>query len=209
MIIKCEYCQKEFEVSPSRLKNKHICCCRKCSLELARDIRFQQIGFLNCICPICNTKFHLKAYEANNGATHCCSRECSNKWRSQKMTGEGNHQYGLTGNKNSSWKSDVKINAYGYRMIRKPEHPYADVDGFVFEHRLIVEEHWLTPFNSVEINGQMYLAPEYEVHHIDGDKLNNLPENLFILTKSFHRTIHNLENPHPRDANGRFTAYES
>lgn len=125
------------------------------------------------------------------------------------MTGEGNHQYGLTGSKNSSWKSDEKISSYGYRMIRKPDHPFCDTDGFVFEHRLVVEEHWLTPFNSVEINGQLYLPPEYEVHHINGDKLDNSPENLFILTKGFHITIHNLENPRPRDEHGRFISKQS
>lgn len=120
------------------------------------------------------------------------------------MTGAGNHQYGLTGRKNSSWESDEKISTHGYRMIRKPDHPFRNIDGFVFEHRLVVEEYWLTPFNSVEINGQLYLPPEYEVHHINGDKLDNSPENLFVLTKDFHITVHNLENPRPRDKHGRF-----
>ena len=90
-----------------------------------------------------------------------------------------------------------------------PEHPFCNIDGFVFEHRLVVEEHWLTPFNSVEINGKLYLSPEYEIHHINGDKLDNSPENLFVLTKSFHITVHNLENPRPRDERGRFILQQS
>lgn len=206
MIIACEYCQREFFASPSRLKNKHVCCSRQCSTALAKGLRSKQDGYLNCVCGVCSNKFHLKPSEANNGVTHCCSMECARKWRREKMTGKGNHQYGLTGDKNTSWKSDTKINTYGYRMIRMPDHPFCDVDGFVFEHRLVAEEHWLTPFNSVEINGKRYLPPEYTVHHINGDKLDNTPENLFILTKDLHRTIHNLESPRARDSSGRFVS---
>lgn len=205
MITKCEYCQKEFKIYPSRLKSKHVCCSRRCKTELASKIRFTDAEYLNCVCPICSIRFHLKDSAAEDGSQHCCSRECAMKLRSRKMKGDGNHQFGLIGNQNSSWKSDIKINAYGYRMVRNPSHPFCDVDGFVFEHRLVVEENWLTPYNSVEINGKRYLSPEYEVHHINGDKLDNTPENLFILTKGLHRTIHNLENPRARNGLGRFT----
>ena len=121
------------------------------------------------------------------------------------MTGENNHQYGLVGEKNSSWQSNEKISIYGYRLIRALDHPFVNGDGFVFEHRLVAEKYLLTQENSIEINGKRYLSPEYMVHHKDGNKLNNTPDNLEVLTKAEHTRVHNLLKPRPKDVvTGRF-----
>lgn len=106
------------------------------------------------------------------------------------MSGENNHQYGIRGNKNASWKSDRKISVYGYVLIRQPEHPFANVDGFVFEHRLVVEQYLLTEENSVEIDGKRYLRPDLVIHHIDHNRQNNIPENLRVMTRSEHARLH-------------------
>ena len=60
-----------------------------------------------------------------------------------------------------------RITSYGYRIVRAPESPMANRDGWVFEHRLIVASHLGRPLTSVEV-----------VHHINGDKLDNRLENL-------------------------------
>jgi hypothetical protein len=65
------------------------------------------------------------------------------------------------------WKQGYTIDKSGYRLIFAPEHPFANTSGYVREHRLVMEE----------ILGR-YLTPLEVVHHIDGDKLNNSPENL-------------------------------
>ena len=125
------------------------------------------------------------------------------------MQGKGNHQFGLKGKVNPTWKSDIKISNYGYRMIRVLDHPFRNSSDFVFEHRLIAEQYLLTDDTSVEIDGKKYLRPDLDVHHKDQNKLNNDPSNLIILTKSEHRALHYRLNPREKDKNtGRFIAKE-
>lgn len=64
------------------------------------------------------------------------------------------------------------------------------MDGFVFEHRLVAEEYLLDDKNSVEIDGKRYLSRDYDIHHIDENKRNNSPDNLMVLTKSEHMSLH-------------------
>lgn len=109
------------------------------------------------------------------------------------MRGENNHQYGLKGYKNASWKSDTKISSYGYRLVRCLDHPMRNIDDFVFEHRLVAEAYLLTPETSIIIDGKSYLSPDYVVHHIDGDRLNNDVSNLRIMTLSEHCRLHRLQ----------------
>ena len=45
------------------------------------------------------------------------------------------------GSNNPNWKGGRKIDSNGYVLIWKPDHPFADVKGYVLEHRLVVEEH--------------------------------------------------------------------
>lgn len=83
---------------------------------------------------------YLKPYlikRAKNGVV--CSEECNKKNRSNLMSGEGNHQFGLKGSLNSSFKSELRKTSRGYYTVSKPDHPYA-VNGRVLQHRLIVEE---------------------------------------------------------------------
>ena len=61
-------------------------------------------------------------------------------------------------------------------------------------HRLIYEE----------VYGP--IPKGYTIHHIDGDKTNNNPSNLMLLTKSNHHKLHfNMIN-NPRWGNGRIDA---
>ena len=196
----CEWCGKEFEGAPSRAKWSHICCSRKCAAEL-RKSRTES----NTVCPICGKAFHCKPYHKKKYKVVCCSMGCNKIYRHNLMSGEGNHQYGLKGDKNASWKSDRKISRYGYRLVRVLDHPFRTDDDYVLEHRLVAEKYLLTEENRVEINGKYYLKPEYIVHHIDENKLNNDPSNLMVLTRGEHTALHNRKNVRERDPKtGRF-----
>lgn len=184
-IRKCAVCGKEIKVYHKiRLEKDSICCSINCM-----GISYKSKD-LNCECPICHKKFHVKESRKNKCKNNYCSRDCFRLAKMEYMKGEGNHQYGLKGDLNSSWKKDKRITNYGYNKIRVLDHPFKDCDDFVFEHRLIAEKHLLNEENSVEINGKLYLKPDLVVHHKDGNKLNNDVSNLEIMTLSEHTKLH-------------------
>lgn len=76
-------------------------------------------------------------------------------------------------------KNRVK-HSNGYWLIPCPEHPYANNDGYVPEHRLVIET----------IIGR-FVNPKVElVHHKDTNKQNNNPSNLQLVSFKEHRRIH-------------------
>lgn len=183
-IKKCDNCGKDIEIRhKKRLDYKNIFCCKKCEGEFRKA---QTLN--NAICPICGKEFHVKP-RALNGH-NCCSVKCLSIWRKSNFSGKNNHQYGLKGSKNSSWKSDIKITNYGYIKIRVLDHPFRDVDDFVFEHRLVAEKYLLTDENSIEFNGKRYLRKDFVVHHKDFNKKNNNVDNLEIMERGQHSAFH-------------------
>ena len=204
----CEWCGEPFLGSPSRRKAKHICCSKECMSNLIRKITKEK-HLPNATCPVCGENFWIKPSHLKRYKNVCCSKECSLQLRHIKMSGEGNHQYGLKGKLNPTWKSDEKINFYGYKMVRVIDHPFKNSDGFVLEHRLIAEKYLLNEQNSIIIDNKRYLRPDLEVHHIDLNKSNNSPENLLVLTKAEHKRLHCKISPQDRDPKtGRFIPNE-
>lgn len=83
----------------------------------------------------------------------------------------------------ANWKGGI-ISRNGYTMIYSLNHPFKRRNGYVFEHRIIVEK----------IIGR-YLEPEEEVHHINRIRNDNRPENLMVfVSKSVHRIFENSGN---------------
>lgn len=76
-----------------------------------------------------------------------------------------------TGSKNGMWKGGRTIASNGYVLIRVGKgHPRADSRGYAYEHRLVAAEKLGRSLKPGEI-----------VHHIDGDKQNNAPDNLEVV----------------------------
>ena len=80
-----------------------------------------------------------------------------------------------------------RLNGKVYKLIYKPEHPFATKKGYVREHRLVIEENI----------GRILLESEV-VHHIDGNSLNNSLENLQLMTFTEHCRLHTKDNVHKR-----------
>jgi hypothetical protein len=99
------------------------------------------------------------------------------------------------GENNPAWRGGVYKDKNGYSYIRKPDHPCANYNGYVYAHRLIVEEHL-----------GRYLRPNEVVHHIDGNHANNDISNLQVFSSNadhLRQTISGI--PHNVSEEGRKT----
>lgn len=96
-------------------------------------------------------------------------RACKGKAHSAKMTG----------NSNPAWKGGRWIDPDGYVRTLAHGHHRADHKGYVYEHILVAEAAYGNP-----------ITEEYHVHHVNGVKHDNRPENLEVLLASDHHRQH-------------------
>ena len=164
----------------------------------------------NTICDVCGIEFYKRPKDKKKNRTHCCSHSCQNVLRKKRMLGSGNHQFGLKGELNPSFKKDYRISSWGYLLIREPNHPLRMYNDFVFAHRLLYENYLLENDNGseylIEIDGRLVLDPEIVIHHLDGNKLNNSVSNLCVMELGDHCAMHNvMRNVNmERNADGTF-----
>lgn len=111
---------------------------------------------------------------------HPC-RVCSNKRNGIAKRGKPSWNAGKTFEPKKVGTS--YIDYHGYRQIwigASASIEYGRKDGYVLEHRKVVQDHLGRPLTRDEL-----------IHHLDGDKLNNEIKNLFVCSDTYHhRDIH-------------------
>jgi hypothetical protein len=95
-----------------------------------------------------------------------------------------NRSLSRKGSKGSKWNGGKRVTRKGYRQLLMPGHHRADVSGYVMEHIVVWED-----FNNMQV------PTGYIVHHINGIKDDNRPENLALMKRGEHTVFHHKGIP--------------
>lgn len=161
----CVECGVSFYAKPNTVS-------RFCSRDCHNT--HQKRSRITLTCTVCNQDFSLgkaNAAERSSGALGVtCSRKCDTLRRTTNTVG-----------REHNGRPAVRDHA-GYIRVWEPDHPNAFRNGWVLEHRLVMEQ----------VLGRLLATGEH-VHHINGQKWDNRPENLAVLGHSEHSVITQAE----------------
>lgn len=167
---KCPKCNKIFNTYKS-IDKKY--CSVECSIQYNKTW---------CVCKICKKRFAGKPCKYRK----YCSKRCYGDSRigakhSKKTITK------MSGKNHPRWKGGKKISR-GYIHILKPNHPHCNPDGYIREHRFVMEQHlkrYLTREEVVHHKGTKYPMGSYE------DKGDNRIQNLQLFPNDIkHRKFH-------------------
>ena len=85
---------------------------------------------------------------------------------------------------NPNWRGGITVTAHGYVLVKVgKDHHLADVRGYAYEHRIVAEEKM----------GRL-LQPDELVHHLNGNRQDNHPDNVIVTGIAEHIRLH-IGNP--------------
>lgn len=106
-----------------------------------------------------------KNYSGMSGKKHSSDTKNIMSWKAR-------------GKNNSQWNGGICYRS-GYKYILTPFHPNCNASGYVAEHRLVIER-----------KIDRFLSKKENVHHVNGNKVDNRIKNLKIVTRKEHMKIH-------------------
>lgn len=122
------------------------------------------------------------SFKTRNSKRKYCSHPCyAIAKRGTKDNGD------RKGYRNGNWKGGKRKDKDGYIVIHSPYHPFCSSDGYVREHRLIMER-----------SIKRFLTQNEIIHHLNEIKDDNRLENLQLMD----RKDHDRANAESRRANG-------
>ena len=101
------------------------------------------------------------------------------KWMKKLGISSRTRSEAQQGRRSNNWRGGKKRSPGKYTFFFLPGHPNCSVDGYVLEHRIIVEE----------ALGR-YLKRREHVHHINGKKDDNRRSNLLVCDFPYHMWLH-------------------
>jgi len=143
------------------------------------------VTFICATCGKQNTK-----RKKNDRVYKYCNRECAKLTRFQKdqvswNKGLPSEKQPMFGKRSGNWRGGRHEDGHGYVLVFAKKHPCANKSGYVREHRLAIEE--TLGFYLDKPNNK---GDDLIVHHINGNTLDNKPDNLQIMTRSEHTKYH-------------------
>ena len=224
--LRCEHCDKFFEVAPNQSNRRRFCSvsCKNSSQDQRKrkscitcGIEFSRSPSRDVGAKYCSFSCYVKSTPKRPDCSNCgeplserrltyCSWECFKNGRRDKTEHPCQScgkvmllQPAQVGRKKYCSRpclaESKRIQGAGWKYTRKdgyvhvyyPKHPDSTKAGWVLEHRLVAEEKY----------GRRVLKTEH-VHHINGVKSDNRPENLEIVDASLHAGISNRQGAQKR-----------
>ena len=171
MLLVCSQCGLEFErywdkPGPSGRRF----CSRSCSATFNNRVHPKRVRVPRIkVCAWCDEQYEPRARGVRAEQQQFCSIACRDDSRLQTAV-----------RLPDNWRANGKVldRSKGYVLVYFPTHPAATNRGYVYEHRVVAEE----------MVGRRLRSDEH-VHHRNGKRWDNRPENLEVMNARDHARL--------------------